>query len=271
MGSTAMMFKALADENRLLLLRLLLRRNCCVRALARQLDISEAAVSQHLKVLREAGLIFGEKCGYFMHYTVNRAVLKELSSQLSRMAFSAEQLPCTPQHGGCSRAEYDKCRNAAQPQTEHILHVAENRMFDLKGSMNMKIAVTYQNGLVFQHFGHSEAFKIYEIENGKVKNAEVAPTNGSGHGALAGFLKQHGVNALICGGIGGGARTALAEAGIELYPGVSGSADAAVNSLLNGTLLYNPDTVCAHHHHEGGHDCGSHSCGEDKHGCAGNH
>lgn len=102
MGSTAMMFKALADENRLLLLRLLLRRNCCVRALARQLDISEAAVSQHLKVLREAGLIFGEKCGYFMHYTVNRAALKELSSQLSRMAFSAEQLPCTPQHGGCS-------------------------------------------------------------------------------------------------------------------------------------------------------------------------
>ena len=90
-------------------------------------------------------------------------------------------------------------------------------------------------------------------------------------GALAGFLKQHGVNALICGGIGGGARTALAEAGIELYPGVSGSADAAVNSLLNGTLLYNPDTVCAHHHHEGGHDCGSHSCREDKHGCAGNH
>ena len=159
MGSTAMMFKALADENRLLLLRLLLRRNCCVRALARQLDISEAAVSQHLKVLREAGLIFGEKCGYFMHYTVNRAALKELSSQLSRMALSAEQLPCTPQHGGCSRAEYDKCRNAAQPQTEHILHVAENRIFDLKGSMHMKIAVTYQNGLVFQHFGHSEAFK----------------------------------------------------------------------------------------------------------------
>lgn len=271
MGSTAMMFKALADENRLLLLRLLLRRNCCVRALARQLDISEAAVSQHLKVLREAGLIFGEKCGYFMHYTVNRAAFKELSSQLSRMAFSAEQMPCTPQHGGCSRAEYDKCRNAAQPQTEHILHVAENRIFDLKGSMNMKIAVTYQNGLVFQHFGHSEAFKIYEIENGEVKNAEVAPTNGSGHGALAGFLKQHGVNALICGGIGGGARTALAEAGIELYPGVSGGADAAVNSLLNGTLLYNPDTVCVHHHHEGGHDCGSHSCGEDKHGCAGNH
>lgn len=136
---------------------------------------------------------------------------------------------------------------------------------------NMKIAVTYENGLVFQHFGHTQQFKLYTVENGKITSSEVVDTNGSGHGALAVFLKTHGVDTLICGGIGGGARTALAEAGIELYPGVSGSADAAVNSLLNGTLLYNPDTVCAHHHHEGGHDCGSHSCGEDKHGCVGNH
>ena len=131
----------------------------------------------------------------------------------------------------------------------------------------MKIAVTYENGLVFQHFGHTQQFKLYTVENGKITSSEVVDTNGSGHGALAVFLKTHGVDTLICGGIGGGARTALAEAGIELYPGVSGSADAAVNSLLNGTLLYNPDTVCAHHHPEGGHDCGSHSCGEDKHGC----
>ena len=135
----------------------------------------------------------------------------------------------------------------------------------------MKLAIPYDNGQVFQHFGHTAQFKLYDVENGTVASSQVVDTNGSGHGALAGFLKDRQVDALICGGIGGGARTALAEAGIELYPGVSGSADAAVNSLLNGTLLYNPDTVCAHHHHEGGHDCGSHSCGEDKHGCAGNH
>ena len=135
----------------------------------------------------------------------------------------------------------------------------------------MKIAVTYDNGNIFQHFGKTENFKVYEVEDNKVVSSEVIGSNGTGHGALAGLLSEQGVDVLICGGIGGGARTALAEAGIELYPGVSGSADAAVNSLLNGTLLYNPDTVCAHHHHEGGHDCGSHSCGEDKHGCAGNH
>ena len=135
----------------------------------------------------------------------------------------------------------------------------------------MKIAVTYEDGQVFQHFGHTAQFKIYEAKDGKILSSQVVDTNGSGHGALAGFLKTHGADTLICGGIGGGARTALAEAGIELFPGASGSADAAVQSLLNGTLIFNPDTVCSHHHHGEGHDCGSHSCGEDKHGCAGNH
>ena len=88
----------------------------------------------------------------------------------------------------------------------------------------MKIAVTYENGQVFQHFGHSEQFKIYETDEHSILSSEVADTNGSGHGALAGFLKDYGIEVLICGGIGGGARTALAEAGITLYPGAKGDA-----------------------------------------------
>lgn len=131
----------------------------------------------------------------------------------------------------------------------------------------MKIAVTYEAGQVFQHFGHSEQFKVYTVENGQVVSSQVVDTNGSGHGALAGFLRAQGVDALICGGIGGGARTALAQAGIQLYPGVSGPADQAVEALLAGTLRFNPDTICAHHHgeHGEGHSCGGHhhggSCG----------
>lgn len=125
----------------------------------------------------------------------------------------------------------------------------------------MKIAVTYANGLVFQHFGRSEAFKIYNVEDGAIKSSEVVSAAGSGHGALVGFLKIHGVDALICGGIGGGARTALAQAGIELYPGASGSADECVKALLSGKLVYSPDIVCGHHHREEGHSCGEHSCG----------
>ena len=128
----------------------------------------------------------------------------------------------------------------------------------------MKIAVTFENGEIFQHFGHCAQFKIYNVQDGKVVGAEVLDTNGSGHGALAGFLKNVGADTLICGGIGGGARTALDEAGIKLYGGCNGSADAAVEALLAGNLSYNPDVMCSHHdeHHGEGHTCGDHGCGE---------
>ena len=132
-----------------------------------------------------------------------------------------------------------------------------------QGDHNMKIAVTYENGQVFQHFGHTEQFKVYEVEDGKIISTEIVDTNGQGHGALAGFLFHGGISVLICGGIGGGARNALSEAGIELYPGASGDADAQVASFLQGKLQYDPYTMCNHHSHEEGHTCGDHGCGSN--------
>ena len=132
----------------------------------------------------------------------------------------------------------------------------------------MKIAVTYESGLIFQHFGHTAAFKIYEIEDNEIKATQVVDTNGSGHGALAGFLANQGVDVLICGGIGGGAQMALANAGIKLYGGVSGNADAAVEAFVAGQLMYNPNVQCNHHgehYHGEGHNCGNHGCGS--HSC----
>lgn len=129
----------------------------------------------------------------------------------------------------------------------------------------MRIAVTYENGEIFQHFGHTEQFKVYDVEDGKIAASKMIDSNGAGHGALAGFLSDHGIEVLICGGIGGGAQTALANAGIKLYGGVSGNADAAVQAFLDGKLDYNPDVKCNHHEHEEGHSCGSHGCGN--HGC----
>lgn len=137
-----------------------------------------------------------------------------------------------------------------------------------KGERIMRIAVTYENGEIFQHFGHSEQFKIYDISEGNIISSQVVDTNGSGHGALAGFLSANEVDVLICGGIGGGAQAALAEAGIRLYGGVSGSADDAVNALLADALSFNPDVRCSHHDHEHGdegHTCGNHGCGS--HSC----
>lgn len=133
----------------------------------------------------------------------------------------------------------------------------------------MKIAVTYENGLIYQHFGHTAQFKLYDVRDGAVASSEVVDTNGSGHGALAGLLASLGAEVLICGGIGGGAQMALAAAGIRLYGGVSGSADDAVAAYIAGSLDYDPNARCDHHdsHHGEGHTCGEHGCGE--HSCHG--
>ena len=135
----------------------------------------------------------------------------------------------------------------------------------------MKVAVTYEDGSIFQHFGHTQQFKFYDIEGKEIMKEQLISPTGGGHGALAGFLTENGADTLICGGIGGGAQMALAEAGIQLYGGVTGSADDAVRALLAGTLDYQPDVRCSHHGKEHGGDCAGHSCGEDKHGCQGSH
>ena len=134
----------------------------------------------------------------------------------------------------------------------------------------MKLAVTYnpENGEIFQHFGHSEQFKLYDVENGTIVNTQIVDSNGSGHGMLAGFLKEAQVDALICGGIGMGAQMALNEADIRLYAGVQGSADEAAKALAEGRLEYDPDARCDHHGHHHGGDCGHDHCGE--HHCSGN-
>lgn len=135
----------------------------------------------------------------------------------------------------------------------------------------MRIAVTYENGQVFQHFGHTEQFKVYEVEDGKVVSSEIIGSDGQGHGALAGLLSNKSIDVLICGGIGGGAQAALSEQGIELCAGASGDVDAAVEAYLKGELITS-GVNCNHHgeghtcgDHEDGHNCGGHS------GCGGCH
>lgn len=127
----------------------------------------------------------------------------------------------------------------------------------------MKIAVTYDNGNIFQHFGKTEFFKVYQVEDNRVVSSEVIGSNGVGHGALAGLLAGQSVDVLICGGIGGGAQQALADAGVELIAGAEGDTDQAVEAYLKGELI-STGANCDHHHHEEGHSCGGH---EDGHSC----
>lgn len=130
----------------------------------------------------------------------------------------------------------------------------------------MKIAVTHENGNIFQHFGHTTEFKVYEIENETILSSEIISTNGQGHGALASLLSKLNADVLICGGIGPGAQMALASAGIKLYGGVCGNCDEAVNAFLTNKLIYNPNVKCSHHgeHHHESHACGEKGCGSHK-------
>jgi predicted DNA-binding protein (UPF0251 family)/predicted Fe-Mo cluster-binding NifX family protein len=157
---------------------------------------------------------------------------------------------CSGENPGCNNCDMNK------------ITLIKSMKEKEKGTM--RIAVTYENGQVFQHFGRSEAFKVYDIDNDKIVSSEVIGTNGQGHGALAGVLSMNQIDVLICGGIGGGAQSALANAGIELCAGASGDADEAVKAYLAGKLV-NTGSNCDHHHHEDGHACGDHGCGD--HGC----
>ena len=142
----------------------------------------------------------------------------------------------------------------------------------------MKIAVTYDNGNIFQHFGHTEAFKVYDVEDGRVVSSQVLSAGGAGHEALAGLLANHEIGVLICGGLGGGAQAALAQAGVEVCSGAQGDADQAVEAYLKGELV-SAGVNCDHHGegHGEGHSCGHHeeedfqgdSCGGDCGGCPG--
>jgi len=129
----------------------------------------------------------------------------------------------------------------------------------------MRIAIPYDNGQVFQHFGHTRQMKIYDARDGQIVAEQLAGTDGSGHGALAGFLSRQNVEVLICGGIGAGAQQALADAGIRLFGGVTGGADQAARAFLSGTLEYSAEVHCRHGEHHGDHG----HCGEDRHGCSG--
>lgn len=222
---------------------------------AAQMDISRSTVQEIYESARRklaACLVYGKP----LHITGGNV----------RICSGQEQ-----RYGNCHRA--DTCNRHSPDETCGKPSVDSacctfHLTSDQKGDIIMRIAVTYENGQIFQHFGHTEQFKIYDVADGQIVREAVVDTNGSGHGALAGFLMQLGVDALICGGIGGGAQMALAEVGIRLFGGVSGEADAAVNALIAGNLGYNPDVHCDHHDHEhgeGGHSCGNHGCGN--HGC----
>ncbi len=161
------------------------------------------------------------------------------------------------------QAIYDSARKKLAQflvmQTELRIEGGNFTLDQHKEEKTMRAAVPFEQGEVFQHFGHTTQFKFYHLMNGQIVSSMIVDTQGQGHGQLAAFLKKNQVDILICGGIGQGAKNALQEKGIQIFPGVTGSADEAVQSYLKGTLNFDPASRCDHHDHD--HEaCGAHEC-----------
>ena len=100
----------------------------------------------------------------------------------------------------------------------------------------MKIAIPCENGEVMQHFGHAKEFAIYAIEDIKPIEKETVTFDEVDHETVARGLKSRGVDLVICGSIGPEARSAVENAHMLLISGVTGEADEAVDSFLEGRL-----------------------------------
>ena len=190
-----------------------------------------------------------------------QSIYNNARKKISR--FFIEGLPLKIYGGNVSICSEFSCNKCTTNNTNIKLSNSGNKS-NIKVGNNMKLAVTYENGQIFQHFGHTQQFKIYNIEDGKITSTEIIDTKGNGHGALGNFLKNEQVEILICGGIGGGAQNALTSAGIKFYGGATGDADSNVESFLKGSLSYNPNVMCSHHGE--GHTCQSnshHHCGNN--------
>lgn len=134
------------------------------------------------------------------------------------------------------------------------------------GGNIMKVALPFFDNQVFAHFGKAPAVKIYTIDDNGIAAAEVVPSAGHGHGSMVNLLVRNGVDTVICGGIGGGAVAALAQAGIRLFAGVSGPTDEAVEALIKGTLASAAPEAA-----EGGCCCGGHGHAHEAEGGCGCH
>ena len=200
-----------------------------------------------------------EQCAQFMG--VARTTVQQIYADARQKlaAMLVEGLPLQIEGGDFRLCDGENPCYRSSCTLRQFRHIHEKP----KGEYIMRIAVTYENGAIFQHFGHTQQFKVYDVQDGVIVSAQVVDTCGQGHGALAGVLSALKADVLICGGIGGGAQMALASAGVKLYGGVSGEADAAVQAFLEGKLDFNPNVQCNHHdhHHGEGHTCGSHGCG----------
>ena len=112
----------------------------------------------------------------------------------------------------------------------------------------MRVAITYDDGNVFMHYGKTREFIIFEIENNEIKNEFILPCGEYSHHTLADLLSINNVDVLICGGCGGHAIESLEAKNIKIYNGACGDVHNVIKQYINEELTFNGATECGCHH-----------------------
>lgn len=205
-------------------------------------------------------MVLGAKYGYSdpkdnkakeQHYRLIQTLAKQFEEQngsiICRELLGLDHVRDHPVPDERNAAYYKK-----RPCVEMVRYAAEILDHYME-EQEMKIAITTQDGQVFQHFGRCENFTVFTVAEGKIQDQSMLDTNGNGHAALSGILQGAGVGVLICGGIGDGAQQMLSAAGIQVVSGIEGSVEEAIHAYLAGNLA-DQNGGC-HEDHGEDHDC----------------
>jgi len=234
------LFKALSDETRIRILKILMERECCVCELMQALGISQTRASRNLSILEDAGLVRSRRDGLWVTHYLDEAGMKEYAAEVVELVNKALE------GNELATQDRERLRKAGRVGPQAVWRFERKAKYQqVYGGEQMRIAVASDDGngldaLISQHFGRCPYYTLVEVEAGEVKEVSVVdnPFYGShgDPGQVPGFIHSQGAQVIIAGGMGPRAIDFFNQLGIETVTGTSGKVSDALNSYLGGGL-----------------------------------
>lgn len=229
-------FKALGDETSINILHLINKKSMCAKGIARELSISESAVSQQIKVLKDSNLVIAYKIGYQIVYDLNIEQLESINILIDYIVNDYNNIKTKENiYEKCNKiCKHAKCINNKNLKEENIMRIC----FPVKNNEGVK-------SVPYGHFGTAPTFVICDLE----KDEATTVGNGDlGHEHAIKALSGEVVDAVVVGGIGAGAISKLNSMGIKVYKAIDGDIEVNLESLKKGELKEFSSTHTCNHH-----------------------
>ncbi|EGT3617041.1 metalloregulator ArsR/SmtB family transcription factor [Clostridium perfringens] len=233
-------FKALGDETRIKILHLIRKKTMCAKGIARELSISESAVSQQIKILKEANLVIGYKIGYHIVYDLNIEELESINSLIDYIVNDDNNIKTKENtYEKCIKVcKHAKCMNNKNLKEENVMRIC----FPVKTNEGVK-------SIPYGHFGTAPTFVICDLEKNEVTtvgNGDLGHEHGKCQPIKA--LSGEVVDAVVVGGIGAGAINKLNSMGIKVYKAIDGNIETNLEAFKKRELKEFSSTHACNHH-----------------------